>query len=749
MKSVSEAYKASMKSVLRNQSHVRIVFGNVDTTAPSDGNWASNGSTPYSEEETLDYTYEYGAAYATLELNRWVGDGSMDLAPATGGYTEQGFVSSLQAGADGVLSTSAVLTRAFSLEHIFPGVTLTFDSRSGVWPRHIQVKFWFESQVVDTVDVTDIQSNTIEVGTSAAKVDQLQIIFLETLPYWRPRIENVVYGVKMTFTDDDLISVKTKNDVDPLSRRLPKETFSFTIHDYEMKYDPDNPKGIYAYIDTKSPISIQFGYDLDDGTTEWLKADHYILNGKPTAKNYQATFSGTGLIGSLTNTYYKGTFGNKTFYAMAEDVLLDAGLTLTEQGENPWEIDPALKTMYCSAPMPVGTHANCLQLIAHACCCRLYTDDDNIIHIRPFGVSIRGIYSGTWEDNGHETYTDWSNVDKNTDYGESYATLELNRWLGDGKQTLVPDEQYAPQGFVSSLLSGSAGAFDTAPVVTRKFDVPHDLPVMYVKFDSRCGEWPRQVRIRYYQNGSVVLTKTVSVTGLVLTVETSVTECDQFDLTFLETLPYRRPRIERVYYQETDFLLDFSSIKENTQVTTKTDELRNISVTMFSHTASGNTQTLFQGTTTETKLHVDFSNPASNLQISVSGGTLVSHQDYARAVDLVLGSGTKTVTITGTVMSEASDVQTTQVNQDGEDDTEKNQLISNETMRAALRDHIISYLALRSTYDVSYRGNPELEVGDLIQTQTAYTSEMEALVLVDELNYNGSLSGKLKVKAIL
>lgn len=116
--------------------------------------------------------------------------------------------------------------------------------------------------------VKDIQSVTIEVSTSALKVDKVQIEFLETLPHWRPRVENVVYGIKMRFTDKDLISVKQKHDVDPLSRRLPKETFSFTIHDYDMRYDPDNPRGIYAYIDTRSPISIQYGYDLDDGTVE-------------------------------------------------------------------------------------------------------------------------------------------------------------------------------------------------------------------------------------------------------------------------------------------------------------------------------------------------------------------------------------------------------------------------------------------------------------------------------------------------
>lgn len=751
MKSVSEAYKASMKRPLRNASHVRIEFGNVDTTAPSDGSWGSNGAAPWSEFDTLDYTFDYSssAAYATLELNRWIGDGSQDLAPSSG-YSKQGYCSSMVSGEDGAFSTVPLLTRPFNLEHTFPGVTLTFDSRCGEWPRAITVKFYKDGNLVDTQVVTGIDKLTVEVPTNALVVDKVSVSFDEMLPYRRARLEQVLYGVKMMFTDTDLISVQQKHDVDPLSRRLPKETFSFTIHDYELRYDPDNPRGIYACIDVRSPVTIQHGYEMDDGTIEWLKEDHYVLNGKPKAKNYQATFTGTGMIGSLSQTYYKGTFGNKSFYDMAEDVLLDAGLTLTEQGTNPWEIDPALKSMYCSNPLPIDTHMNCLQLIAHACRCRLFTDDDNIIHIRPFGVSVVGIYSGDWEDNGEEPYSEWASVNKDTQLGDTYATLELNRWLGDGSQDLAPVNNFTRQGYVSSLVGGSDGSFATTPLVSRKFDVPHDLPIVRIRFDTRCGEWPRSIRVRYYKSGSVVLTKDVTgISSQEISIQTDVTDCDTFDIQFLEMIPYRRPRIERVSYRETDFLLDFTTIKEKSQQTTKTDELQEIDVSLYRHTPDSQATKLFEGSTTETNFHVELRQPATDIAVSVSGGTLVSYTAYAQAVDMILSSGTKTVTITGIKQTETEDVAAYQVNQNGELDKERNQLISNEEMRLALANHFIAYLGFRSTYDAEYRGNPELEVGDLIQTQTNYTSEMDALILVDELTYKGTLSGKLKVKGIL
>ena len=174
-----------------------------------------------------------------------------------------------------------------------------------------------------------------------------------------------------------------------------------------------------------------------------------------------------------------------------------------------------------------------------------------------------------------------------------------------------------------------------------------------------------------------------------------------------------------------------------------------MSVAKYAYTAANDTTKLFEGTTTETQLHVEFSGLAQDVSISVSGGSLVSSNIYARAADLVLSSGTKTVVITGKTLSENSVVVSYPVALDGETDKEENPLITNDTMCAALADQVKKYLQMRNTYQTNYRGNPELEVGDVIGLQTLYTDEMDALILVDEITFNGSLSGKLKVKGLI
>lgn len=749
MKSVSNAYKASMKAMLRNRSYVRITFGNVDTTAATDGEWESNGAASISEFETVDYAYQYGDTYVSLELNRWALDGKSLLVP-TGEDVQDGFISSLMSDAEGNFTTPPVITREFSLKHIFPGLTLTFDTRQQEWPLEVTADFYLNGAVVDTqtVSITSVQTT---ISTTATEVDKVTITFDRCLPYRRPRLENVLYGLNVQFVNKDIVSTQQKHDVDPLSRRLPTETMQFTILDYEHKYDPDNPAGIYAYVDKNSPIEIQFGYELPDGSVEWIKPDNYVLNAKPSAQNNQATFNGTGLIGSLTGTFYKSKLGSKSLYDMVQEVLLDAGLTLTEQGENPWEIDDALKDMFTTAALPIDTHMNCLQLIAHAACCRLYTDDDNIIHIRPFGVTVIGIYNGVWADNGHVCFSEWDTVDKGNTAENTYATFELNRWtLGGDSQIILPDSNAGQRGYISEAMTGADGSFANPPVFTKTFDVPHDLPVLAIRFDTVLNEFPGAVQVKYYHDDTLLDTQTAAIDSVEVYVSSNLAiECTKIEVTMIGNLPYRRARVTKVYYRETDFTLDFTSIGENSQKISKIDELKSVSVARYSYTASNDTSTLYEGTTTETELHVEFSGLAQDVQISVSGGTLVSSNIYARAADLVLSSGTKTVTITGKTLTENSVVVSYPVAQSGEIDKEENPLITNDTMCQALANHVKSYLQMRNTYEATYRGNPEMEVGDIIGLQTLYTDEMDALILVDEITFDGSLSGKMTVKGLI
>lgn len=585
MKYVSDAYKESMAQPLRNPSHARVLFTNNDTTIPSDGQWVGNGELPISSTISLDYNILYGNPYATMELNQWVLDGSFDIAPDNGAVT--GFVSSLMSDENGS-GAFAVLTREFSKPHTIPNLSLIFDTRTGVHPNSVATSFYLSGADVKTISAP-VTGDSVAIACDVQDCDKITVTFGQMPPYRYPRLEGVTYGVQKMFTGNDIVSTKQTHDIDPLSRRLPKETMQFTILDYAHNYDPDNPTGIWTYIADKSTADIQIGYELPNGITEWIKADRYILDGKPSFANNRATFKATGLIGQLTGMYYKGTWGRKSFYDLAEDVLIDADLPPLSDGGNPWVIDESLKSVYTDAPMPIDTHANCLQMIAHACRCTLRTDDSNIIYITPC-------------------------------------------------------------------------------IVTKDMEVG-------------------------------------------------------------------------------DFYIDFTSVGQNSQTMTKIDQLKAVSVMQHTYTP-GAQKELFYGITDETDLHIEFSEAASDVIVSVSSGSVISSSIYANAVDLVLSSGTKSVTVTGKPIAKRTTLYTLPVAGQGSVDEEKNPLLTDAEMCRALASHVAAYLQLRNTYDISYRGNPELECGDVIGFQTMYSPMIKGVLLTDEITYNGAVRGKAKVKAL-
>lgn len=742
MKTYTRAYQKSMAKIFRNRSYVKISFSNIDTSASSEGEWDGSGM-PWSEVETLDYDYNYGASnIATLELNRWVAGSNQVIYD--GSARNDGFISSAISGASGECPNNTIIIREFTDVHTFIGMTFKFDTRENDYPYAMRIDYYGENALLDS-KIVNPKNSKCEVIFQATDIDEIRITFLTMLPYHRPRLERAMYGIEMVYTNDDIISATQMHDVDPLSRRLPDEQLQFVIKDFDHVYDPDNPNGVYDYLDIHSPIIVQYGYDVDGaGSIEWLHPDTYALSDVPEWADNKVTFSGTGLIGAMTGTYYKSKLGTKNLYDMAIDVLTDANLPLTPLGTNPWDVDNTLKTMYTDAVLPIDSYANCLQLIAHVARCRLYTDDDNIIHIKPYGVTIDGWYKGKFSDTGHEEWSSWEKVNNGTFNDDTYATLELNRWLGGTKQIILPTYDRHNEGFVS-LISGVNGVSNTWQ---RTFEVKHDLPVVSLIFDQVLESYPLKVKIDYYSDSTLVTSHTYEPDDYVYScVCNDALDVNKIIVTSYDR-PYSRSRINKVYYRETNFDLDFTSISHLSQTVEKLPRVRNILVTKHDLTKADNVSDLFECTTTATNLHAEFA-LADDITITVTGGTIVSQTIYGQAVDLVLSAGTKTVLITGKTMTDNSTVITYPVNSKGEDDEEDNLLVTSHTLADALYNQVNTYLSLRNTYTQSYRGNPEVEVGDIIGLETEFSELINGLVLVDEIDYSGALSGKVVVKGLL
>ena len=607
MKCVTPEYIDSMRDGMRDRSFVRILFDNINTAAQQDGAWVPNGQTSWSDPALLDHRRDFGRTPATLELNWWELGGNVSILPdpdADDDYPDDGFISSHMSDEEGILDEPVVLRREFAEQHSLYAITLLFHTRIREWPKEMTVRF------LTPDGEPDIECNLEELADIQAVsyarhqwIHGIEITFHALLPHRRPRLEHVLFGLTEEFTNDDIESVTQKKDVDPLTRRLPQETFSFTIFDFDGRYNPAVPAGIYQFIDTRAPISIQYGYELSDRVngTEWLAADNYVLDSKPSVQNGRVTFRGTGVIGSLNRTFYKDTVGRKSFYDMAERVLQDLDLPPRLDGTDPWEVDESLRRMFTTAVLPIDTHMNCLQLIAHACRCKLFTSGDNVIHIVPFEVGEMG------------------------------------------------------------------------------------------------------------QPGQFV---------------------EEFDL-------------------------DFTTVKLGSERVQTTDHLRAVEISRYSHIEEDRT-TLFEGEVSGGFVHIPLSDLARGVGIEImtasnspaSDNALEKFSIYGRAVDLELALGTWHVTITGIPLQESEAQTTVSVNARGEVDTIQNPLITSEEMANALAEHHRQYLRFRNSYDCDCRGNPEVEPSDVILQETQFVDKIKALVLKNEVSFNGALSGKMRTKAL-
>ncbi|NRF91524.1 hypothetical protein HQN89_10885 [Paenibacillus frigoriresistens] len=80
---------------------------------------------------------------------------------------------------------------------------------------------------------------------------------------------------------------------------------------------------------------------------------------------------------------------------------------------------------------------------------------------------------------------------------------------------------------------------------------------------------------------------------------------------------------------------------------------------------------------------------------------------------------------------------------------EKNTLINNSTRATAVANWFFAQLKYRATYRVPWRGNPALELNDVLSLENTYGGNMSAYVTKNELDYAGYLAARTEAKGVV
>lgn len=375
-----------LKKPKRNLGFLKVKFNIVDPETNPD--LSSNSEEIFSDLDNIkETTIPQTKNYATLEKNFWLLNDSQPIYGSE--ELEQTYVSSYMSDKNCLFSDKACITLTSSVYLTTLGLTMVFDSIDKNYAKKLKVKAYRDSTMIMDKDYTlSSYSDRLIFADNEELVrwNKIEIYFIESsLPYRRIRVNQLLFGIMETYTDENLISAESKEKTTMINSELPTHTFKFSIDNMNKLFNPDNPQGWYRYILQQQPISYEWGYQLDDGTIEWILGGKMLLTGSVEVGENQVSFSTTSLINYLTKVYKKGVYNSsgRSLYDLAVDVLEDSNIDSSQY--NLWS---GLKSIKTDAPLPKLEARQLLQIIATTGNCILFTNRENVINIQPFNYVL-------------------------------------------------------------------------------------------------------------------------------------------------------------------------------------------------------------------------------------------------------------------------------------------------------------------------------------------------------------------------
>lgn len=143
-----------------------------------------------------------------------------------------------------------------------------------------------------------------------------------------------------------------------------------------------------------------------------------------------------------------------------------------------------------------------------------------------------------------------------------------------------------------------------------------------------------------------------------------------------------------------------------------------------------------------TEIFATYEKPALNVDINITGGTLVEVNKYVNGAKLKINANDEvTINITGKPLVISKSIVSTNALKTA-NVTVKNPLVTTDNMANSINTYIKNYYAQRLILDIDNTGNPALETGDIITVVDDFGTEKQARITKQELTYNGTLRVK-------
>ena len=532
----------------------------------------------------------------------------------------------------------------------------------------------------------------------------------------RMRIHSIMFGIGFQFTNKELISTKRVNEIDHLSRELPKKTFEFTIDNYNQEWTMDNPDSFARVLEEQQIVQVSYGRELDDGTVYKIPSLDLALNTWSSTHD-KATFKAVGYLDYSTSTYYGGKVNEVTLYQLAEAVL-------TDMGEDDYFIDPLLRKVTTKNPLPIEQHKSCLQMIANAGRCVLYEDANGVITIKSAIIPSYEVTASNYE-----SYSNIANL-TNGETVYNLATLEKDYATAD---TYFFEEVSTEQTGAVSYLAPT----DDELTVTVQFEAVWTFVGLTLNFGII---YPSTVTIAEYKDGSLSETNDYEVDQCNYYVDHEFFETDKIVVTFHADDGQRVHLNSLLVGAVTDYEItehDMISLPTATQ----TERVKSVNVKYYEFAEGGKAVSAKANAEVGENL-VTFGKPCYGYE--VDNGTVIESGAYY----VIFTSDTaQTVEITGTEYDKIESTYSIQLRQTGQDLTLENDLISDYDTAKKVCEWFAEFYAGEVDYTITYRGEPALESGDRIFLENRFVDDNMIMVTSEELSTSTGMSMSNTVKA--
>lgn len=740
MKRVSAAYKEAMERIIQPFSHIRVTLDVVDLTAVGDATLTIPTETPWSDGQLITNRIAEKSQYITFEQDYWKVGSSLKLLPDNMSESiKDDFVSAFVAGPTGVFEDTPVLTMEFTIAHSIIGMTWLFDEVNNTYPSRMRVTAYALDEQIGLYDVyPDKALYSWEHPIDG--FDKIVVEFFEmNEPFNRLRVQTLKFGLAAVWNTSDVYKSKHTLKIDPISSALPTAKMEWSLNNIDRKYNGDNPTGIWEYMDTRQPVLIEYGQEVDDdGTIEWFTAANYFTNGAPELDGLNAKFVAVDQLTQMDATFNKGLYRPEkiSLYDLALQVLQDANLPRLPDGGIAWHIDESLKRIYTYAAMPRSTHRECLQIIANAGKCALYTDVDGRIQMvlqESPKISVTDNGGTEWSDSA-AAYNDIEPV------AGQYITFETNSWLIGGNRIIHPDDpkDIINTGYTSAEMSDENGAFAVPPQILISYSYPSKSYNFSLEFGTPL---PDTFRVDWFgEDGVVIDYEEVSGnTDAYWQTEKTINGVKTVVVTFLKmTDPFTRARVYKLGKgRVSDYYLDYTIMKEEPEVK-KIPQLSDVEVNVHQYVVSPDVFELYkeEEIALDGELTIEVTYQLStNQSVEVTGAELVGSTLYAEyGVITIRGSGIATVIVRGNSIEDVKSITHVHFNDTGAPCPVDNPLITSRDHAEDAGLWMGNYLQLRNSYKVPVREDWRLDINDVIYQQSMFEDKFP--VRVTKLVFN-------------